>query len=425
MTTKKKNFEDGEIAIYDDAIIYKRGDIWQMRLWLKEEKKYARFSLKTASESVAIDKAKRRYHELMTAQMQGKAYFSLTCKAGVDLYLMQRQTDVDAGLIVRGRYGTIKTHLGHWLNFIGKDTKLKDLERTDCENYYAERTKTKKGLQISQTTVENEQGTVNAMMSWLFKRNEVNFDAFDFKKLKPIDMGDEENRRDIFNDAELVAIGNAIDKCIGEGSGNLESVDVLSGVIANYYLAAAMLTGMRPGELRRLKWKCVEWFEKRTVEKDYSLVKIKVLGETSKVRKTRSFIVKDIEYFENLWNLAYKNYAKLKKANPGVKHFGEMLVFSCDGETELSKRQVYYHFEKLLELANIDGLDKRDLVPYSFRHTFITKRVNSRLSPQSVAEMCGTSVNELDRTYYHTTLEKMVSNAIADYYEKDGLLIPV
>ncbi len=36
--------------------------------------------------------------------------------------------------MLRGRHTTISTHLQHFLSYIGKDTKLKELERTDCEN---------------------------------------------------------------------------------------------------------------------------------------------------------------------------------------------------------------------------------------------------------------------------------------------------
>jgi hypothetical protein len=38
--------------------------------------------------------------------------------------------------------------------------------------------------------------------------------------------------------------------------------------------------------------------------------------------------------------------------------------------------------------------------------------------------MCGTSITQIEKTYYHTTEEKMVSNALAGYYVKDGMIIP-
>ena len=53
MALKKQNFAEGEIAIFDEACVYKRGEYWQFRLWLPKENKYARKSLRTRSETTA------------------------------------------------------------------------------------------------------------------------------------------------------------------------------------------------------------------------------------------------------------------------------------------------------------------------------------------------------------------------------------
>ena len=34
MPLKKTEYNDDEIAIFDEAVIYKRGEYWQMRMWL-------------------------------------------------------------------------------------------------------------------------------------------------------------------------------------------------------------------------------------------------------------------------------------------------------------------------------------------------------------------------------------------------------
>ena len=39
MALKKQNFAEGEIAIFDEACVNKRGEYWQFRLWLPKEKK--------------------------------------------------------------------------------------------------------------------------------------------------------------------------------------------------------------------------------------------------------------------------------------------------------------------------------------------------------------------------------------------------
>lgn len=425
MTLKKKEYDDAvEVAIFDEALIYKRGEYWQFRMWLAKEGKYARLSLKTRNRSTAIDKAKLRYHELMAQQGQGKSYFSKTTRQGVDEYLVQRQKDVDAGIIVKGRHATIKTHLGHWLDFIGRDTKLKELERTDCENYYYERTKTKRNIAISQTTVLNEQSSINAMMSWLYKNKETYIEAFDFKRLPRIDRGDDANRRASFTDEEIIDIQRVLEAGLVEARKQIDDEDGLTKYIVGHYLLLSIETGLRRGEQLQLRWKDIAWLDRNIGGIDRSLVKITVRGETSKVRKTRTFAIEDREYFDGLFKLLQPRYVKANKGERDAAVFAETLIFSVDGKSPITVRSIDYHFRKALEQANIRNVEKRDLVPYSFRHYFITKKVNSGLLPQQVAEMCGTSTAQIDRTYYHTTEERMITNALAGYVYKDGLLIP-
>ncbi len=102
-------------------------------MWLPKENKYARKSLHTRSESPAIEKGKAAYFEIYANLQRGKTYFSITTKEGVEKYLSFRMRLFELGHKVKGRHTTIATHLQHFLSLIGKDTKLKELERTDCE----------------------------------------------------------------------------------------------------------------------------------------------------------------------------------------------------------------------------------------------------------------------------------------------------
>ena len=45
----------------------------------------------------------------------------------------------------------------------------------------------------------------------------------------------------------------------------------------------------------------------------YSLVKLTIRGITTKVRKTRSFVVKDWEYFNDLFTFLQSRYVKAHK----------------------------------------------------------------------------------------------------------------
>ena len=90
-------------------------------MWLPKENKYARKSLRTRSEATAIvERGKAAYLEIYANLQQGKSYFSITTKEGVEKYLSFRMRDVELGHIVKGRHTTIATHLQHFLSFIGK-----------------------------------------------------------------------------------------------------------------------------------------------------------------------------------------------------------------------------------------------------------------------------------------------------------------
>jgi integrase len=360
--------------------------------------------------------------------LAGKTYFSKTAKQGVEEYIKQRTKDMEAGLIVKGRLGTIKTHLDHWLNYIKKDTKLKEMERTDCENYFHDRAKGKNKLPVSRTTVLNEQSTINALMAWLHKRGETYIEAFDFKKLPNIDTGDERNRRNTFTDEEIVAIKTELERYIKEGKQDLSLYGNLNKVITAYYLLISIISGLRRGEQLQLTWNDITWMEKQVKGEDrddtYSLVKITVRGQTSKVRKTRRFVVKDWEYFDELFKFQQPRYVKATQGVKNATAFGKTLIFSLDGESPLTTRVILYHFNEILARCDIHDSDQRDLVPYSFRHYFITDMINRGASPTQVAETCGTSTAQIEKTYYHTTERKMIENAMPQFYYKDDLLIP-
>ena len=148
MALKKQNVAKGEIAIFDEACVYKRGEFWHCRFCLPKENKYARKSLLTRSESTAIERVKVAYLEIYGNLQQGKSYFSVTTKEGVEKYFSFRKHDVE-------------------------------LERTDCKNYFYHRHKST-NTKVKQVTVQNEQSTINALMKWLHKNGETHIDGFEF-----------------------------------------------------------------------------------------------------------------------------------------------------------------------------------------------------------------------------------------------------
>jgi integrase len=405
----KTQFGDEEIAIYDGGVIYKRGEYWHFRMWLRAENKYARKSLRTTNQTTAIERGKAAYIELQANMQSGKKYFSITTKEGVEKYVAHRQKDVDTGQIVSGRLATIKTHLQHWLAFIGKDTKLKELDRADCENYYYERHK-KSGGRVALLTVEQEQSTINALMKWLHRNNETQVGAFEFRKLQKQDDNNEAIRRATFTNDEYNRLIRASRVYADKDTHKLDDDEWKTRQLMRYFILIAANSGLRVGELRQLRWNDVKVERKRANGEERVLARIDVRAETSKVRKSRVLYCRGGNNFEQL-----KKVLKPEAVNA--------LVFSVGGEEAISKRALLYHFHKLVELAKIDDAKQRGIVPYSLRHFMITQRVMSGLNFTQVADMCGTSVTQIERTYWHLNDDVRLTSALADYKRKsDGTI---
>jgi hypothetical protein len=244
MSLKKKTFSEDEILIYDEAVIYKRGDIWQFRYWLVKERRYVRLSLNTKNQVTAIETAKKHFVKIKSDTDSGKTYYSKTAKDGVLMYLEYRKGHIDSRTtksIVKGRYGTIRAHLEHWLDFIERDTKLKELDRDSCADYAKAREKPSATKTTALSTIANEQSTINSMMKWLHKKGEVYIDGFDFETISIRNTPEEAVRRSSFTDEEVWAFRLAIPKYIEEAMKDLNDLENKARVLSAHYLLIASI----------------------------------------------------------------------------------------------------------------------------------------------------------------------------------------
>ena len=104
---------------------------------------------------------------------------------------------------------------------------------------------------------------------------------------------------------------------------------------------------------------------------------------------------------------------------------GSALVFSINGKSAITKRALLYHFKRMVESAGIRDLATRDIVPHSLRHFMITQRIMAGLSYRQVADMCGTSIMMIEKTYWHLNDEIRLISALADYRRRDDGTIEV
>ena len=390
------------------------GDVYQFRMYVKDEQKHYRKSLKTSNLETALIRGRELGMELSTNVKQGKRVFGQSIEEAVELYLDDRKTDVDSGLIVKGRWSAISTQLKHFVEIVGRRTKVSELDRGSLFEYSRLRkaiANKKTGKTVTDTTVANEQSTINHMMKFLNRKDISHFDLFDFKKIKI--RQDDIGKRDTFKLEEYDKLVRFMRSYVADKNCKDENEKLERMIIRDYVLISSN-SCMRVGELRQLTWGDVTRIE--TIfddkEKEHYLAHINVRAETSKVKTKRKIICRGGEYFE-----------RLKKRQRFTS--SEHLVFtSVNGTSGLSSQKWAKHWRALMTGIGIslkEWKDDRNLTWYSLRHFGITMRVMSNVNILDIAKLAGTSVNHIENTYLKYKEESMRTQAMKSFsINKDG-----
>jgi integrase len=393
------------------------GDVYQFRMYVKDEQKHYRKSLKTSDLETALIRGRELGMELSTNVKQGKRVFGQSIEEAVELYLDDRKTDVDSGLIVKGRWSAISTQLKHFVEIVGRRTKVSELDRGSLFEYSRLRkaiANKKTGKTVTDTTVANEQSTINHMMKFLNRKDISHFDLFDFKKIKI--RQDDIGKRDTFKLEEYDKLVRFMRSYVADKNCKDENEKLERMIIRDYVLISSN-SCMRVGELRQLTWGDVTRIE--TIfddkEKEHYLAHINVRAETSKVKTKRKIICRGGEYFE-----------RLKKRQRFTS--SEHLVFtSVNGTSGLSSQKWAKHWRALMTGIGVslkEWKDDRNLTWYSLRHFGITMRVMSNVNILDIAKLAGTSVNHIENTYLKYKEESMRTQAMKSFsITKDGTVL--
>ena len=77
----------------------------------------------------------------------------------------------------------------------------------------------------------------------------------------------------------------------------------------------------------------------------------------------------------------------------------ENLIFSLDGKRIINLQTLNKHFRAILKAAEIRGLVGRGIVLYGSRYFMITQRIMAGSGYRVIADMYGTSVTMIEKTY--------------------------
>ena len=397
------------------------GDVYQFRMYVRDEGKHYRKSLKTKDLTTALERGREMGMKILTDVKRGAKVFGLTFQEAVDLYLEDRQKDVDGGLITKGRHYTIQNQLKWFLKIVGHKTKVSEHERNSIFNFRRKRNAIN---QITDVTLRNEQSTINHMMKFLYRKNISHFETYDFQKV--VIRQDDVGKRDTLTLKEYDKLirfmrtytsnKDVEKKQDKSNSFTDDEFELLERQLIRDYVLISTNTCMRVGELRQLKWGDVKKIETAKDErgKNQKLVHITVRAETSKVRNSRKIIVRGGEYFERLKN---------RQQYVGKDDF---VFSSVNGTSKLSDKKFAKHWKELMNGIGIsykEWKEDRNLTWYSLRHFGITMRIISGVNVVYVSKLAGTSIGHIENTYLKYREEQMKTSALKTFsINKQGLV---
>lgn len=389
------------------------GDVWQFQMYVQDEQKYYRKSLKTRDLDSALEMARELGAELIGKRRAGIKIFGMSLQELVNEWVEYKRSEVALGImagITAERLITIRSQLKHLLEYKGADTKCSELGRDSLFEYRMWRRTQKSN--VSDVTIRNEQATINALAKYAYRKGLLHFDRFNFKVLK-IKAG-MVGKRDTFRWEEYQRLYEFMRHWVGKTAGakRQSEQEVAERQLIRDYVLISANSGMRVGELRQLTWGDVTKIEKVTKDGRVShLAHLIVRAETSKVRNERRIVVRGGEYFE-----------RLKERS---QHTGKYdLVFGRiggDGSETLDHRVWKRRWYELMDGIGIEDHQQRKLTWYSLRHWMITQRIAAGVDVIDLAKITGTSISHIEGTYLKYSLEMAREAALKSHrFTEDG-----
>lgn len=351
--------------------------------YVKAEKKWLRKSLHTKKLPEALQAGLELMINTLATINRGERVFNKSYQEVVDEFLKMKQEEADVGDITKGRVTTIRCILNWVIKFAGgKDVRINALDGQEWRKYYVWRKQQKPD--VKDMTLANERSAITTFFQFASDYRYITHKNIpiwntSLKKSKSIE------RRDAFNDEEYDTVCRFLNHLDKHGKNEKEK-DERRFIRDFFYISTN--TGMRFGEMRRIKWHQVRIL-KECDSHGYPKCVIKLNKEDTKNRKPREVQGMRGDIFERI-----KEYSKHKKSTD--------YVFADNETGEQLPKAVYYKLWKELMLrANLQ--DREKLTWYSTRHTYATFRLLKAegLDVFTLAKNMGTSVKFIEDHYGH------------------------
>jgi integrase len=394
---------DAEWLLGDRGEIYKMsrsGAVFQCRIWVPDEKKYLRRSLKTSDLETARIRGEKLILETLSDVASGRKLFGIKLGELVDKFLDWRHKDVEIGVITEGRFCTIQSQCRALLRTKSPSTKVAELDANSFFDWRQMRTNDNPS--ITTITIRNETATIGQIFDFAYRNGYSHIPKMLFRPIKitRADIG----KRDTFTLDEYDEMVKFLRYYTSRKHCPDDEQRTERQKVRDYILTLSN-TLMRTGELRQLTWHDVLEYEDRVdmAGNKVCLVQLRIRKETSKVRRTRIIWVRGGEYIKRV-----KTYSPFTEPT-------DLLFTNKTGTHPLGTKQLYQHWDVVMKGIGIENHSKRKLSYYSLRHFGITMRMKSGVPIADVASIAGTSVSHIETHYRHIDDDVMKESGLRNF----------
>ncbi len=267
----KKAYFSNDISVSADksAWIHKipTSSSWYFRMWIKEENRQFRKSLRTQDQDEAMRLGIEEHANVIGMTKSGKKLFGMFFRNAAEEWLEVQKGRTETGLITKQRLGTVKTQVKrHIIPYIeqykvkndvknsqnwGKNIRGGSLKFNDFYDYAQYRRK--RNPEVEDATIRNEHTTIGSLIKWCFRTNMTSFEKCQFEEIKIKEV----KRRDTFTVEEWEVLFKFLRKWRKESPDyRTANNNMMPSKKKDFMRDMILLNGnnlMRIGEIRQLK----------------------------------------------------------------------------------------------------------------------------------------------------------------------------
>jgi integrase len=383
---------------------------WYLRVYLKEEKKYYRQALDSTNFEEAKDEARDLMAGITQKLKNGELIMSFSLAELRRHFTLHQEKLVESGQLAQSTYQQQSYHLRNGCKFLreklprGMDAKLSGFSGKIFEEYlqWRMRIAERRGGNILLCSIRSELLSIRKMFKFAKKHD------WCIEKAIPqwdITIKRERPRRRRLAPGDVKEVSRLAQASVNDAR---TPKDRYMRQLRLSILRLMGACGLRSGEALALRNSDIE------VRDSERVCLITIRAETTKVRKQRRFLLDPTPDMTQTgaaqnWLLEWVNkHQRHKSAND--------YVFAPYDDGARSVRGIYYksysEFRRVLEQHGFGWFDT-----YHCRHFWMTSRVERKQNLIKIAQLGGTSVSELVRTYTHI-FDEIASREVND--ERDG-----